>query len=83
MSCHFVRYPDKSKGYKFYNHSNRSFFETKNIKFIEDNRSTKVRDISFEESIDDPIEVIIIVMSNGMASIHYIMDIARPIGVVN
>lgn len=35
-----------------------------NIKFIEGSKSTKVRNISFEDSIDDPIIVIIIATDN-------------------
>ena len=45
VSCFFVGYFDKSKGFEFYDPSNRSFFETSNGKFIEDCGSTNVRDI--------------------------------------
>ena len=34
VSCYFVGYPERSKGYKFYDPSSVSFFETGNAKFI-------------------------------------------------
>ena len=40
VSCYFVGYPERSKGYKFYDSSSRSFFETGNAKFIKDSGST-------------------------------------------
>ena len=42
-------YPERSKGYKFYDPSSRSFFETGNAKFIEDSRSTQVKEVILEE----------------------------------
>ncbi|RVW28694.1 Retrovirus-related Pol polyprotein from transposon TNT 1-94 [Vitis vinifera] len=36
MSCYFVGYSERSRGFKFYDPSTRSFFETGNAKFIED-----------------------------------------------
>ena len=36
VSCYFVRYSERSRGFKFYDPSIRSFFETSNAKFIED-----------------------------------------------
>ncbi|RVW67425.1 Retrovirus-related Pol polyprotein from transposon TNT 1-94 [Vitis vinifera] len=36
MSCYFVGYSERSRGFKFYDPSSRSFFETGNAKFIED-----------------------------------------------
>ena len=36
VSCYFVGYSERSRGYKFYDPSTRSFFETGNAKFIED-----------------------------------------------
>ena len=49
VSCYFVGYPERSKGYKFYDPSSRSFFETGNAKFIEDSGSTQVKEVIFEE----------------------------------
>ena len=36
VSCYFVGYSEMSRGFKFYDPSTRSFFETVNAKFIED-----------------------------------------------
>ncbi|RVW94541.1 Retrovirus-related Pol polyprotein from transposon TNT 1-94 [Vitis vinifera] len=36
VSCYFVGYSERSRGFKFYDPSTRSFFETGNAKFIED-----------------------------------------------
>ncbi|RVX19364.1 Retrovirus-related Pol polyprotein from transposon TNT 1-94 [Vitis vinifera] len=36
MSCYFVGYSERSRGFKFYDSSTRFFFETGNAKFIED-----------------------------------------------
>ena len=47
VSCYFVGYPERSKGYKFYDPSSRSFFETGNAKFIEDSGSTQVKEVIF------------------------------------
>ena len=41
VSCYFVGYSKRSRGFKFYDPSTRSFFETGNTKFIEDVESTK------------------------------------------
>ena len=36
VSCYFVGYPERSRGYKFYNPTTRTFFETGNARFFED-----------------------------------------------
>ena len=36
MSCYFVRYFERLRGFKFYDPSTRFFFEMGNAKFIED-----------------------------------------------
>ncbi|RVW88213.1 Retrovirus-related Pol polyprotein from transposon TNT 1-94 [Vitis vinifera] len=36
VSCYFVGYSERSRGFKFYDPSSRSFFEVGNAKFIED-----------------------------------------------
>ena len=53
VSCHFIGYPEKSKGYRFY-YSDRhmNFVETRNAVFLEDDMirgSMVAREISFEE----------------------------------
>ena len=52
MSCYFVRYSERSRGFKFYDPSSRSFFETGNAKFIEDvelSGREPLRKVVFEE----------------------------------
>ena len=59
MSCYFVGYSERSRGFKFYDPSTRSFFETGNAKFIEDvelSGRKPLRKVVFEEeSISIPI----------------------------
>ena len=52
ISCYFVRYSERTRGFKFYDPSSTSFFETGNEKFIEGveyGGSSKLRKIFFEE----------------------------------
>lgn len=54
------------------------------IKFIKDNESTKLRDISFEkESINDPTNVTTGATSGGIVVILYTIGVAYQMGVVN
>ena len=59
VSCYFVRYSERSRGFKFYDPSSRSFFETGNAKFIEDvelSGRESLRKVVFEEkSVNIPI----------------------------
>ena len=52
MSCYFVGYVERSRGFKFYNPTTRSF-EMENARFPEDvefrGEENKVRNIVFEE----------------------------------
>nr|CAN75475.1 hypothetical protein VITISV_006889 [Vitis vinifera] len=54
VSCYFVGYSKRSRGFKFYDPSTRSFFETSNAKFIKDVESKHEFDMGLE---DDPISV--------------------------
>ena len=58
VSCYFVKYSERSRGFKFYDPSSRSFFETGNAKFIEDVELTgrePLRKVVFkEESVSIP-----------------------------
>ena len=52
VSCYFVEYSERSRGFKFYDSSTRSFFETNNAKFIEDvelSGREPLRKVVFEE----------------------------------
>ncbi|RVW79277.1 Retrovirus-related Pol polyprotein from transposon TNT 1-94 [Vitis vinifera] len=59
VSCYFVGYFERSRGFKFYDPSTRSFFETGNAKFIEDvelSGREPLRNVVFEEeSVSIPI----------------------------
>ena len=52
VSCYFVGYPEKTKGFKFFSPLTKSFFETGNARFFEDvmfEGDDKVRNVVFEE----------------------------------
>ena len=52
VSCYFVGYAERSRGYKFYNPTSRSFFETGNARFFEDvefGGKENIRNDVFEE----------------------------------
>ena len=52
MSCYFVGYSERLRGFKFYDPLTRSFFETGNAKFIEDvelSGREPLRKVVFEE----------------------------------
>ena len=62
VSCYFIGYSERSKGYKFYDPTTKSIFETGNARFFEDvefDGGDKDRDFAFEEEyVDIPIAVI-------------------------
>ena len=52
ISCYFVGYSERSRGFRFYDLTIRTFFERRNARFLEEVefvRGDKVRDIVFEE----------------------------------
>jgi len=53
VSCHFIGYPEKSKGYRFYCPNRQTkFVETRHVVFLEDDmikRSMVAQEINFEE----------------------------------
>ena len=52
ISCYFVGQSERSRDFKFYDPTIRSFFETGNARFLEEvkfEREDKSRDIVFEE----------------------------------
>ncbi|KAL3613382.1 hypothetical protein CASFOL_042795 [Castilleja foliolosa] len=67
ISSYFIGYPERSRGYKFYDPNMRTIFETGNAVFFEDvefGGRDKVRDIAFEEesvmiptTISDSVQV--------------------------
>ena len=62
FSCYFIGYSERSKGYKFYDPTTKSIFETGNARFFEDvefDGGDKDRDFAFEnEYVDIPTAVI-------------------------
>ena len=65
MSFYFVGYSERSRGFKFYDPSTRSFFETGNAKFIEDvelSGRESLRKVVFEE---EPVSIPIIATGHG------------------
>ena len=62
VSCYFIGYSERSKGYKFYDSTTKSIFETGNARFFEDvefDGGDKDRDFAFEEEyVDIPTAVI-------------------------
>ncbi|KAK7276201.1 hypothetical protein RIF29_17337 [Crotalaria pallida] len=68
ITCYFVGYSERSRGYKFYDPTNRSFFETGNARFLEDvefERGDRVRNIVFEEEF---VSLSTVVINNDQVS---------------
>ena len=65
VSYYFVGYAERSRGYKFYNPTTRSFFKTGNARFLEEvefGGEGNVRNVVFEEPISDNDQVIVLVI---------------------
>ena len=66
ISCYFVGYVERSQGYKFYNLTLRSFFETGNVRFLEEvefGKEKNIRNVFFEEEpIIDSAQVLIAII---------------------
>ena len=64
VSCYFIRYSERSRGYKFYDPTTKSIFETGNARFFEDVEfDGKDKDMNFafeEEYVDIPTTFIYI-----------------------
>ena len=62
VSCYFIGYSERSRGYKFYDPTTKSIFEMGNTWFFEDDEfdgGDKDRDFAFEEEyVDIPTAVI-------------------------
>jgi hypothetical protein len=77
VSCYFIGYAERSRGYKFYDPTNRIIFETNTVKFFEDVMVQRgnTNQIIFEESHDSPIQeaptsVSIIIRISGDSLVH-------------
>ena len=74
VSCYFVGYSERSRGYKFYNPTLKSFFETGNARFLEDiefGREDKVRNIVFEEEF---VSLPMVAIDNGQDIQDHVPD---------
>ena len=79
VSCYFVRYFERSRGFKFYDPLTRSFFETGNAKFIEDvelSGRESLRKVVFEE---ESISISIIATRHGHIMFDDTIQNVQPI----
>ena len=63
VSCYFVGYVERSRGFKFYNPIIRSFFETGNARFFEDVEfvgEDNIRSVVFEEEQENNQDLVLI-----------------------
>ena len=62
VSCYFIGYSERSRGYKFYDPTTKSIFETEDARFFKDvefDGGDKDRDFAFEEEyVDIPTAII-------------------------
>ena len=74
VSCYFVGYAERSRGFKFYNPTTKSFFETGNARFLEDVEfgGEDIRNVVFEE--EEFVSLPHIVTNNDQAIIPDIQD---------
>ena len=80
ISCYFIGYSKRSKGYKFYDPTTKAIFETRNARFFEDVEfveGEKIKDFVFEE---EHVEIPLIVFDNDQVqdSIPNIVQEAIP-----
>jgi len=63
ISCYFVGYAERSRGYKFYDPTLRSIFETGNARFLEEvkfGKEENIRKVVFEEEpVIDSAQVLV------------------------
>ena len=79
VSCYFVGYFERSRGFKFYDPSTRSFFETGNVKFIEDvelSGREPLRNVVFEEEF---VSIPIITTGHGHIMFDDTIQSVQPI----
>ena len=84
VSCYFVGYAERSRGFKFFDPTARSFFETGNARFLEDVEfwgGDKVRNVVFEE--EGFVSLPNIAIDNDQAIIPVIVQDATPVQVNN
>ena len=66
ISCYFVGYVERSRGYKFYDPTIRLIFETGNARFLEEvefRKEENIRKVVFEEEpVIDSAQVLILIV---------------------
>ena len=78
VSCYFIGYSERSRGYKFYDPTTKSIFKTGIARFFEDvefDRGDKDRDFVFEEEY---VDIPTIVIDIDQAPIPDIIQEADP-----
>ena len=78
VSCYFIGYSERSRGYKFYDPTTKSIFETRNTRFFEDvefDGGDKDRDFIFEEEY---VDILTAVINIDQAPIPDIVQEADP-----
>ena len=80
ISCYFIGYSERSRGYKFYDPTTKAIFETGNARFFEDVEfagGERIKDLVFEE---EHVEIPPIAIDNDQdqASIPDIVQEATP-----
>ncbi|RDY00767.1 hypothetical protein CR513_16005, partial [Mucuna pruriens] len=63
VSCYFVGYVERSWGYKFYDPTSRSFFETRNARILEEvefGKEENMRNVVFEEECVNDIGQVLV-----------------------
>ena len=79
VSCYFVGYSERSRGFKFYDPKVRTFFETGNAHFLEDielGGRNKVEDFVFEEEV---IPLPPVVINHDQVFIPSLGEMANPV----
>lgn len=77
-------YSERSKGYKFYDPTSKSFIKIGNAKFIEKSGSNKEREVIFEEeSVNIPTTIATNSMDSVQVTIPNVIQVAIPNTVIN
>lgn len=73
VSCYFIGYSERSRGYKFYDPTSKTIFYMDNVHFFEDvefRGEDMIRGLVFEKEC---VTILIISLDNDQTSIPYIV----------
>ena len=76
ISCYFIGYSERSRGYKFYDPTTKSIFETGNAQFFEDvefDGGDKDGDYVFEEEYVDILIRVLVGIPESTKFITYLL----------